>query len=374
MIAIVEFVLGIALLVYCAEKLIAHLVGVASRWAISLFLIAVVFTGIEFDDLAYGIVLNVDDLKQAALGTVIGTTVAMTGIVLALAAIIAPCEFDVPKSYLALFVAAPVLMYVFAATGALTLATGVVLCVLFVAFVGWIAYREKAARRPVWRNAEYYEQLEEVGAGVGGGAATATLTRGGGGGDAPTATGGGAGGGGDGGFGLPPDLRIDQGFLRARQSSPWTAIAYAVIALLGLVIGAIVAGQGTDGILDTFHIDGTVFGVTIGTLALSLEDIFLTVEPSRRGAPEIGIANVLGSVVFSVTGKLGIVLLVGGAITVDADVMRWHLPVLIGMTALSAVFLATGRLRRWHGAVLLGLYVVYFVVSLVAFNGVPLDD
>ena len=376
MIAIVEFVLGIALLVYCAEKLIAHLVGVASRWAISLFLIAVVFTGIEFDDLAYGIVLNVDDLKQAALGTVIGTTVAMTGIVLALAAIIAPCEFDVPKSYLALFVAAPVVMYVVAATGALTLVTGVVLVGMFVGFVGWIAYREKAARRPVWRNAEYYEQLEEVGAHVGGGAATATLTRGGGGGagDTPTAGGGGATDDGGGGFGLPPDLRVDQGFLRARQSSPWTAVAYAVVALVGLVIGAIVAGQGTDGILDTFDIDGTVFGVTIGTLALSLEDIFLTVEPSRRGAPEIGIANVLGSVVFSVTGKLGIVLLVGGAITVDADVLDWHLPVLIVMTALSAVFLATGRLRRWHGVVLLGLYVVYFVLSLVAFHGVPLDQ
>jgi cation:H+ antiporter len=376
MIAIVEFVLGIALLVYCAEKLIAHLVGVASRWAISLFLIAVVFTGIEFDDLAYGIVLNVDDLKQAALGTVIGTTVAMTGIVLALAAIIAPCEFDVPRSYLALFVAAPILMYVFAATGALTLATGVVLVLLFVAFVGWIAYREKAARRPVWRNAEYYEQLEEVGAGVPGGAGTAMLVRGGDGdGDVPAAGGGRTtGGGGFGGFDLPPDLRVDQGFLRARQSSPWTAIGYAVVALVGLVVGAVVAGQGTDGILDTFDIDGTVFGVTIGTLALSLEDIFLTVEPQRRGAPEIGIANVLGSVVFSVTGKLGIVLLIGGAITVDADVLTWHLPVLVVMTVIAALFLATGRLRRWHGFVLLGLYVVYFVLSLVAFNGVPLDS
>ena len=376
MVSIIEFVLGIAVLVYSAEKLIAHLVGVASRWAVSLFLIAVIFTGIEFDDLAYGIALNIDDLKQAALGTVIGTTVAMTGIVLALAAIIAPCEFDVPKSYLVLFVAAPVVMYAFAATGALTLVTGIVLVVLFVAFVGWIAYREKASQRPVWRNAEYYEQLEEVGAGVGGGAATATLTRGGGGGaDTPAGTGTtGTGGGGFGEFDLPPDLRIDQGFLRARQNSPWAAIAYAVIALIGLVIGAIVAAQGTDGILDTFDIDGTVFGVTIGTLALSLEDIFLTVEPQRRGAPEIGIANVLGSVVFSVTGKLGIVLLIGGAITVDSDVLRWHLPVLIFMTVLSAIFLATGRLRRWHGFVLLGLYVVYFVLSLVAFNGVPLDS
>ena len=76
-------------------------------------------------------------------------------------------------------------------------------------------------------------------------------------------------------------------------------------------------------------------------------------EPARRGAPEIGVANVIGSVVFSVTGKLGIILLVGGAITVDDDVLSWHMPVLLGMTVLSAVFLATGRLRRWHGVVLL---------------------
>jgi cation:H+ antiporter len=380
-IPVIEFVLGIAVLVYSAEKLIAHLVGVASRWAISLFLVAVVFTGIEFDDLAYGIVLNIDDLKQAALGTVIGTTVAMTGVVLALAALIAPCEFSVPKDYLVLFVAAPIVMYALAATGALSLLTGIVLCLLFVAFVGWIAYREKAARRPIWRNAEYYEQLETVGAGVGAGGGTATLIAGGadddtGGGSRGSGARDGAGpatGGGFSGFDLPPDLRVDQGFLRARAQSPWMAIGWAVVALIGLIIGAIVAGQGTDGILDTFDIDGTVFGVTIATLALSLEDIFLTVEPSRRGAPEIGIANVLGSVVFSVTGKLGIVLLIGGAITVDADVLRWHLPVLIVMTALAAVFIGTGRLRRWHGAVLLALYIVYFVLSLVLFNGVPVD-
>jgi len=369
---IIEFVLGIAVLVYSAEKLIGYLVGVASRWAISLFLVAVVFTGIEFDDLAFGVVLNLEDLSEVALGTVIGTTVAMTGVVLALAAIIAPCAVDVPRDYLALFVAAPVVMFVLALTGSLTLVAGVLLLVAFVAFVGWIAYREYTARRPVWRNAELYEQLEKAGVG-GGGTATATLTGGGGGGDGPAEVPTAASGPGAGRFDLPPDLRVDQGFLKARQHSPAGGLALALLALVGLVVGAVVAGAGTDGILDTFAIEGTVFGVTIATLALSLEDIFLTVEPARRGAPEIGVANVIGSVVFSVTGKLGIILLIGGAITVDADVLVWHLPVLMGMTALSAVFLATGRLRRWHGVVLLALYAVYFVVSLVAFGGVPLD-
>ncbi|MDD7963908.1 sodium:calcium antiporter [Actinomycetospora lemnae] len=381
-IPIIEFVLGIAVLVYSAEKLIGYLVGVASRWAVSLFLIAVVFTGIEFDDLAFGIALNLEDLSEVALGTVIGTTIAMTGIVLALMAIVAPCAVDVPKSYLALFVAAPVVMYALALTGALSVATGVVLLLLFVAFVGWIAYREYSARRPVFRNAELYEQLEKAGVGAGGGG-TAILTREGpgddAGGTATASTGGtgGTGGGGDGkggGFHLPPDLRVDQGFLKARQASPAGTILLAVVALVGLVVGALIAGQGTEGILENFEIEGTVFGVTIATLALTLEDILLSVEPSRRGAPEIGIANVIGSVVFSVTGKLGIILLIGGAILVDDDTLVWHMPVLLVFTVLSAVFLATGRLRRWHGVVLLALYVTYFVLSLVLFGEVPVDD
>lgn len=370
MIPILTFALGIAVLVYTAEKLIGYLVGVASRWVISLFLIAVVFTGIEFDDLAYGIVLNLDELKHAALGTVIGTTVALVGIVLALAALIAPCRVDLPKDYLALFVAAPVVMLSVALTGALTQVTGIVLVALFVAFVGWIGYREYASRRPVFRNAELYEQIEKVGASVGG---TSMPASGDTGRRTPVSLPAGESSK-TGGFQLPSDLYIDHGFLKARQRPLWVCFALAVLALVGLIVGAMIAGEGTNGILDTFDIDGTVFGVTIATLALSLEDILLTVEPARRGAPEIGVANVIGSVVFSLTGKLGIVLLVGGTIAVNENVLSWHLPVLLGMVVLSAIFLATGRLRRWHGAVLLALYATYFVISLMAFGGVPLDS
>ncbi|MBN9799206.1 sodium:calcium antiporter [Pseudonocardia alni] len=368
MIPVIEFVLGVAVLVYSAEKLIGYLVGVASRWAISLFLIAVVFTGIEFDDLAFGVVLNMEDLSDVALGAVIGTTIALTGVVLALAAIIAPTRVEVPRDYLALYVAAPVVMFLLALGGLLTAGTGVVLILLFVAFVGWIAYREYSARRPVWRNAEVYEQLEKAGVGAGG-TATASAGSGGPGGPprADAATG-------PPGFRLPEDLRVDDGFLAARAQPPGRTILFAVIALIGLVVGALIAGQGTEGILETWAISGTVFGVTIATLALSLEDLLITVEPARRGAPEIAVANVLGSVVFSVTGKLGVILLVGGAIVVDPTALVWHLPVLLALTVLSAVFLGTGRIRRWHGVVLLALYIAYFVISLTVFGGVPVDD
>ncbi len=355
MLPVIELVLGVALLVYSAEKLVGHLVGIASRWAVSLFLVAVVFTGIELDDLAYGVVVNVAGMPQVALGSVIGTSVAMTGIVLALAALLAPSRVDVPRDYLVLFVAAPVVLLLVAVTGVLTRGVGAALVVLFLAFVGWVGVREHASRRPVFRSSELYEELERVGGGSRDGRAPERP-------EPPS-----------GRFTLPGDLRVDQGILRAGRRSTVSGAALAVVSLVGLAVGSVVAGRGTGGVLETFGLDGTVFGVTLVTLALSLEDVLLTVEPARRGVPEIGVANVVGSVVFSVTGKLGIVLLAGGAITVDRSVLVWHLPVLLVMTALAAALLATGRLRRRHGGLLLGLYVVYVVVSLAAFGGVPLD-
>jgi cation:H+ antiporter len=146
----------------------------------------------------------------------------------------------------------------------------------------------------------------------------------------------------------------------------------AVLAIAGLIVGSATVGIGTHGLLDAYGLDGTLFGATIATLVLTIEDVFLTVEPARKGAPEIGVGNVIGSVVFSVTGKLGIILLTGGLV-VGPTVLSWHLPVLIVLTGLAAYFLSTGRLVRWHGYVLLGLYVLYWVVSYGIFDGVPTD-
>ena len=84
--------------------------------------------------------------------------------------------------------------------------------------------------------------------------------------------------------------------------------------------------------------------------------------------------SVIGSLIFSVTGKLAIVVLAGGSVAVGSSVLRWHLPALIVLTAIAACFLWTGHLKRWHGVVLLALYVAYWIVSFVVYGGAPLDD
>jgi cation:H+ antiporter len=167
--------------------------------------------------------------------------------------------------------------------------------------------------------------------------------------------------------------RADDGpFNEARELPGWAHLGLAVLALAGLIIGAATTSTGTQGILDTYGLEGTVFGATIVTAVLTIEDVFVTVEAFRKGVPEVGVGNVIGSVVFSVTGKLGITLLAGD-IVVGPDVLTWHLPAFITLTALAAYFLSTGRLKRWHGGVLLALYAVYWMTSLVAFGGAPVE-
>jgi cation:H+ antiporter len=328
--AILVFVAGVALLLYSAEKLIGYLVTIASRLHISVFLLAIVFTGIEFDDVFLGVALNLEDLDEVALGTVFGTALSLIGVVLALAAILTPTTVRIPRDYLVIFAAAPLVMAGFALAGPLGAVDGVLLLGAFALFITYVVMRETRSTRPVFRDAELYEATVRASVGQ-------------------------------------PAIVAPGG-----KRSGWVSLGLATLAIVGLVIGSATTGIGTQGILESYGLDGTLFGATVATLALTLEDVFLTVEPTRKGVPEIGVGNVIGSVVFSVTGKLGIILLTGGLV-VGPGVLTWHLPALIVLTWLAAYFLSTGHLRRWHGYVLLGLYAVYWAVSYGAFGGVPTD-
>lgn len=331
--AVVVFIAGAALLVYSVEKLIGFLTKAAVGLDLSLFVLAILFTGIEFDDVVFGVATNVENLNGVALGIVFGTALSLTGITLALAAIVTPFEVNVPRDYLVLFALSPLVMVPFVLSGGVTPVDGLVLIALFVAVFGYIVYRESDRNTPVFRDTEVQEML-------------------------------------DGGVVRP--IADDIPFVPERELPGVAWLGLSVLALVGLVVGASAMSVGTEGVITTYGIEDTVFGATIATAVLTVEDLFLTIEPVRRGAPEIGIGNVVGSVLFSVTGKIGIIAL-AGSVGIGSAVLVWHLPVLIVGTLLAAYFISTGHLKAWHGYVLLGLYVVYWVVSFAVFGGAPIE-
>jgi cation:H+ antiporter len=129
---------------------------------ISVFLLAIIFTGIEFDDIVLGVALNLEDEQEVALGLVLGTAVSFTGIVLALGAILTPTRFTIPREYIAIFAVAPLIMVVFAVRKEVTAADAVVLLLLFVAWIAYVAYREMRRETATFRNLEIIEEIEEI--------------------------------------------------------------------------------------------------------------------------------------------------------------------------------------------------------------------
>ena len=340
-ISVFIFISGATLLVYSAERLIGSLVGISRGLRMSVFLLAIIFTGIEFDDIVLGIALKLEDEQEVALGLVIGTAVSFSGIVLALGAILTPTRFTIPRDYIAVFAVAPLVLLVFAIRKEVTTAEAVVLILLFTAWIAYVAVRESRRETATFRNLEIIEELEEEDESL----------------DDPARR----------------EAVSTMSIFRQRFSG-WLNLGLAVVALGGIIIGAATVSEGSDQILNRWGIEGTVFGATVVTLVLSIEDLFLKARPIRRGVPEIGIGNVIGSLIFSVTGKLGIVVLAGGEVAIGSSVLRWHLPALLVLTFVAAAFMWTGRLKRWHGFVLLSLYIGYWVVSYVVYGSAPIDD
>lgn len=334
--AIFIFISGATLLVYSAEKLIGYLVDSARGIGVSAFVLAIVFTGIEFDDIALGVALGLEGLSGVALGIVFGTALSLSGVALALGCILTPTRIVIPKTYLLLFAVSPlvILPFVFVLDGgALTTLGSVLLIVLFVLFIGYIAYREQATGQPVIRNQQVMEIID---------------------GEAQPA---------------PSD---DIPFAGDRRLPGLARIGLAVVALAGLVIGAATTGMGAEWIITAYGIEGTLFGATIATAVLTIEDVVLTVEPIRQGAPDVGVGNVIGSIVFSVTGKLGVIGLAGSVVISGYD-LTWHFGSLVVLTLLAALFIYSGRLRPWQGCMLLGLYVAYWVGSYFFLGFLPAE-
>jgi len=337
---------GIVLLTISTEKLISYITRASLGLRMSLFALAILFTGIEFDDSILALVLSAGDLEGAALGTALGTGLAIVGVTLALAAIVRPFRVDLPTDYVVLFAAAPLLLVPFVLLGTLTLVHGLVLLGVSVLAFAYLIVREYQRGVPVFRSTELGKEIR-----VDGG--TEELRT-------------------DPGVALPSSVpAIPEDRLLGRfAGSGWAWLGLSVVALAGIVLASMLLEAGSEVVVEGFGIEETVFGATVLTLILTFEDVLLTLEPVRRGVPEIGVGNVIGSVLFSVTGNVGVIMLLGD-LRIAPSVATFHLPAVVLVTALAAYFLHTGELKRWHGYVLGGLYVAYWIVAVAVFGGVP---
>jgi cation:H+ antiporter len=336
--AVVALLLGTAILMVSVEVLIHALVQTAIRFRVSAFVLAVVFSGFEFDNVAFGVFTGFRELQDVAFGLAIGNAVSIFGFTLALGALFFPFEIEVPREYLVLLVTVPLVLVAPLLTGRFTPTNGVLLLFIAIAVFAYVLKRESEADRSFMQS----EEVMEIVTVADGEEPPSTQTR------------------------LPAPL-----YRLTRYDSFWPLVM--VLAIGGIVIGAEGSAAGVEGVLSTWEMTGTVVGLTLVTLLYTIDDLLLIIEPLRLGYYDVAVGGVIGSLLFFVTANVGIVSLVG-TVEVSPATLYFHFPVLMGMTALSAYFLHRGRMTRWHGALLLGLYIAYILVTLQFLGVAPVGE
>jgi cation:H+ antiporter len=128
---------GIALVVGAADVFVDGLLGAGRRLGIAPFVLAVVLSGFETENMAAGIAANAKGLPGAAAGTFLGGVTFLALGVAGLGGVIAPMRARLPRRFAAWTALAPVPLLVFGLDGRLSRVEGGVLLVWFViALVG----------------------------------------------------------------------------------------------------------------------------------------------------------------------------------------------------------------------------------------------
>ena len=144
----------------------------------------------------------------------------------------------------------------------------------------------------------------------------------------------------------------------------WKIIAFLIIGLIGLPIGAQLLVDASTNIARAYGVSETVIGLTLVALGTSLPELATTVMAALRKQADVAFGNVIGSNMFNLLGIIGVSSLVG-KLPVDPELMRFDIWVMAAVSLLLGVFvLRRIDITRVWGCVLCALYLTYVLAVL----------
>ena len=305
--ALLLFLIGAFLAIFATERLLEGLVSLAQVLRFSAFAIGAVLSGLEAENVAVGLAAGAKGVAPVALGTVFGGAIFLVCVALGLAAVLFPLEVHLPRGFLALFAASPLLAGL-ALLGPLTPRWAGVF--LLLAFVGAMVYLVRASRH------RQFLLSEEVAEG------------------------------------------------QEKQRSIFQAIALTVFGLVVISIGGEMVAQGAEQLIAAFGVPALLMGMIVTPAAIELEEVARQAIPSKRGRHDVSAGNLIGTLFYFVLFNLGFIALLT-PVRVDPLIVRLDWPLLILATWVATVFLWRGRVGRVAGVLLLLVYVIYVILHVV---------
>ncbi len=320
----IAIALGLAVLVWSADRFVNAAAATASRTGLSAMLIGmtVVALGTSAPEMVVAVFAALDGLPDLATGNALGSNIANIGMILGLMAVITPLAVhsSVIRRELPLLVGVTLLSALLMWGGMIGRLEGSLLLTLLAAMIGFSIWQ---ARRD-------------------GSDALATDT----------------------------EESLEAHPMSLRAGLIWTFVGLALLVLSSrvLVWGAVEIALG-------FGVSDLIIGLTIVAVGTSLPELASSISALRRGEHDLVVGNVVGSNLFNTLGVVGLAAVIR-PIEVGGEVLLRDWSLMTVMTVLMTVFAIgwkgrPGRINRLEGAMLLAMFVGYtaFMVRLVVQGG-----
>ncbi len=140
----------------------------------------------------------------------------------------------------------------------------------------------------------------------------------------------------------------------------WLGIVGGLVVLVG---GAEVLVRGASGLALRFGISPLVIGLTVVAFGTSAPELAVSIQSGLSGRDDIALGNVVGSNIFNVLAVLGVAALIT-PLVVQQQLVRFDVPLVIGLSLLLLVMASDGRIGRFDGLLLASGLVVYTVFTI----------
>lgn len=141
------------------------------------------------------------------------------------------------------------------------------------------------------------------------------------------------------------------------------AAVQIVAGLVLLVLGGEWLVRGASSVAARFNISPLAIGLTVVAFGTSAPELGVSIQAALAGASDVAVGNVVGSNILNVLLILGASAIIA-PLVVSSQLIRFDVPLMVGVTLLTWGLASDGGLGRIDGAILFGTLVVYIIICL----------
>lgn len=140
------------------------------------------------------------------------------------------------------------------------------------------------------------------------------------------------------------------------------SIVFLVAGIILLPIGSNLLVSGAVAMSERLGVSPLVVALTVVAFGTSLPELVVCVQAALAGSPGIAVGNVVGSNIANILLILGAAAILKPIVCDPKSILRDSL-IMVAATALFVVLALAGVIPRWQGGMMLGLLVIYVLVS-----------